>query len=103
MRAVSGAISGTEVARRHVAGLHLVESLRPPDQRIPAHSRKWPSITFVLRGAYTEQCSGRAFDIGEGDVVLHGAAELHAPRIPPPDRSHPYRVPCRAPPPGGRR
>ncbi|MCC7125370.1 MAG: helix-turn-helix transcriptional regulator [Acidobacteria bacterium] len=38
-------------------------------------------MTFVLRGAYTEQCSGCSFDIGEGDVVLHGAGESHADRM----------------------
>src|SRR4029453_12534333 len=81
MRALSGTFSGTEVARRHVAGLHVVESLHSPDQQIPWHSHEWPYVTFVLRGAYTEQCSRRAFDIGEGDVVLHGAGESHANRI----------------------
>lgn len=81
MGAVSGTFSGTEVARRHVGGLHVVESLHPPDQRIPWHSHEWPYFTFVLRGGYTEQCLGRAFDIGEGDVVLHGAGESHADRM----------------------
>jgi AraC family transcriptional regulator len=81
MRAVSGTFSGTEVARRDVAGLHVVESLHPPDQRIPWHSHEWPYFTFVLRGAYTEQCPGRTFDISEGDVVLHGAGESHADRM----------------------
>jgi AraC family transcriptional regulator len=81
MDAVSGTFSGTEVARRHVAGLHVVESVHPPDQRIPWHSHQWPYFTFVLRGAYTEQCPGRTFDIGEGDVVLHGAGESHADRM----------------------
>jgi AraC family transcriptional regulator len=81
MRAFAGRFSGTEVARRDVAGLHVVESLHPPDQRIAWHSHEWPYVTFVLRGAYTEQCPGRAFDISEGDVVLHGAGESHADRI----------------------
>lgn len=81
MRAFSSRFSGEEVARRHVAGLHVVESLHPPDQQIPWHSHEWPYVTFVLRGAYTEQCVRRAFDIGEGDVVVHGAGESHADRI----------------------
>jgi AraC family transcriptional regulator len=81
MGAVSGTFSGTELARRHVAGLHVVESVHPPDQSIPWHSHQWPYFTFVLRGAYTEQCPGRAFDIGEGDVVLHGTGESHADRM----------------------
>lgn len=81
MGAVVSTFSGTEVARRHVAGLHVVESLHPPDQRIPWHSHQWPYFTFVLRGAYTEQCPGRAFDIAEGDVILHGAGESHADRM----------------------
>jgi AraC family transcriptional regulator len=81
MRALSGSFSGTEVARRDVAGLHVVESLHPPDQRVPWHSHELPYVTFVLRGGYTEQCLRQAFDIGEGDVVLHGAGESHANRI----------------------
>lgn len=81
MDAVSGTFSGREVARRHVAGLHVVESLHPPDQRIPWHSHEWPYVTFVLSGAYTEQCPGRTFDIAAGDVVLHGTGESHADRI----------------------
>lgn len=81
MSAVSGTFSGTEVARRHVAGLRVVESLHPPDQHIPWHSHEWPYFTFVLRGAYTEQCPGRAFEIAAGDVVLHGAGESHADRM----------------------
>ena len=79
--AVSGTFTGKEVARRHVAGLHVVESLHPPDQRIPWHSHEWPYVTFVLRGAYTEQCPGRVFDIHEGDVILHAAGESHADRM----------------------
>lgn len=81
MSAVAGTFSGTEVARRHVAGLHVVESLHEPDQRIPWHSHEWPYVTFVLRGTYTERCPGHAFDIAEGDVVLHGAGESHADRM----------------------
>lgn len=81
MRALPGSFSGTEVARRDVAGLRVVESLHPPDQRVPWHSHVWPYVTFVLRGAYTEQCLRRAFVIGEGDVVLHGAGESHADRM----------------------
>lgn len=81
MRAFSGTFSGTEVARRDVAGLHVVESLHPADERIAWHSHQWPYVTFVLRGGYTEQCARRAFDIAEGDVILHGAGESHADRI----------------------
>lgn len=81
VNAVSGTFSGTEVARRHVAGLNVVESLHPPNQRIPWHSHEWPYVTFVLRGAYTEQCRRLAFDIGQGDVVLHGTGESHADRM----------------------
>jgi AraC family transcriptional regulator len=81
MSAVSGTFSGTELARRDVAGLHVVESLHPPEQRIPWHSHEWPYFTFVFRGAYTEQCPGCVFDVGEGDVVLHGAGESHADRM----------------------
>ena len=79
--AVSGTFSGTEVARRHVAGLSVVESHHSPDQRIPWHSHEWPYFTFVLRGAYTEQCRRVAFDISQGDVVLHGTGESHADRM----------------------
>jgi AraC family transcriptional regulator len=81
MRAPSGSFFGTQVAERHTAGLHLVETLHKPNASVPWHTHQWPYITFVLRGGYTEECEGKTSHIREGDVVLHGAGEAHANRI----------------------
>ena len=81
MQVLSGNFCGTQLARRHTAGLHLVESVYRPHQLLPWHRHQWPYVTFVLRGSYTEECPGRSFDIAEGDVVLHSAGEAHRDRI----------------------
>ena len=81
MRALSGRFLGTQVARRQTAGLHLVASVYEPNQNVPWHRHQWPYFTFVLRGAYTEDCKGKRWNIVEGDVVLHEAGEAHANRM----------------------
>jgi AraC family transcriptional regulator len=81
MRLLSGNFCGTEIAKRQTAGLHVVESVYQPHQALPWHRHQWPYFTFVLRGAYTEDCEGRSWEISEGDVVLHGAGEAHADRM----------------------
>lgn len=81
MRALSGRFCGTQVARRQMAGLHVVETVYKPNQRVPWHTHQWPYVTFVLRGGYTEDCQGKSWEIAEGDVVLHEAGEAHADSI----------------------
>jgi len=81
MEVLSGNFCGTQVARRQMAGLHVVESVYQPNQTLPWHTHRWPYFTFVLRGGYTEDCEGKTWEIGEGDVVLHGAGEAHADRM----------------------
>ncbi len=81
MQVLSGNFCGTELAKRHTAGLHVVESVFQPNETLPWHTHCWPYFTFVLRGGYTEECHGRTFDLVEGDVVLHGAGEAHADRM----------------------
>jgi AraC family transcriptional regulator len=81
MQILSGQFCGTQLAKRHTAGLHVVESVFLPNETLPWHTHRWPYFTFVLRGGYTEECHSRSFDIAEGDVVLHGAGEAHADRM----------------------
>jgi AraC family transcriptional regulator len=81
MQVLSGQFCGTQLAKRHTSGLHVVESVFLPNETLPWHTHRWPYFTFVLRGGYTEECHGRSFDIAEGDVVLHGAGEAHADRM----------------------
>lgn len=81
MRMLSGSYCGTEVAKRQMAGLHLVESIFEPNQRLPWHVHQWPYVTFVLRGGYSEACHGKTWEIAEGDVVLHEAGEGHSDRM----------------------
>lgn len=81
MRALSGTFLGTQVAKRQMAGLHVVECVYEPNQSVPWHTHQWPYFTFVLRGGYTEDCQGKTWNIAEGDVVLHGAGEAHANRM----------------------
>jgi len=81
MQVLSGKFCGTQLAKRHTAGLHLVESVFQPNETLPWHTHRWPYFTFVLRGGYTEECHGRSFDVVEGDVILHGAGEAHADRM----------------------
>jgi AraC family transcriptional regulator len=81
MRALSGSFLGTQVATRQTAGLHLVASVYEPNQNVPWHQHQWPYFTFVLRGAYEEDCQGQSWNIVEGDVVLHAAGEAHANRM----------------------
>lgn len=81
MRVLSGSFCGTQVAKRQMAGLHIVESVYKPNQNMPWHAHQWPYFTFVLRGGYTEDCQGKTWEIAEGDVVLHEAGEAHADRM----------------------
>jgi AraC family transcriptional regulator len=81
MRVLSGSFCGTPVAKRQVAGLHIVESIYKPNQSVPWHAHQWPYFTFVLRGGYTEDCQGKMWEIAEGDIVLHEAGEAHADRM----------------------
>jgi AraC family transcriptional regulator len=81
MRLLSGDFCGINVATRQTGGLHLVESIYPPNQTLPWHTHQWPYFTFVLRGGYSESCQGKTWEIAEGDVVLHGAGEAHADRM----------------------
>ena len=81
MRILSGNYYGTQVVKRQMAGLHIVESVYEPHQSVPWHAHQWPYFTFVLRGGYTEDCQGKTWEIAEGDVVLHEAGEAHANRM----------------------
>ncbi|HUR21403.1 MAG TPA: AraC family transcriptional regulator [Vicinamibacterales bacterium] len=81
MRILAGQYCGTQVVKRHMAGLHIVESAYEPNQSVPWHVHQWPYFTFVLRGGYTEHCLGQTWDIAEGDVVLHEAGEAHSDRM----------------------
>jgi AraC family transcriptional regulator len=81
MRVLSGSFCGTQVAKREISGLHVVETVYQPHESLPWHAHQWPFFTVVLRGGYTEQCQGESSDITEGDVVLHEAGERHADRI----------------------
>lgn len=81
MRVLSGDYCGTQVLKRQMAGLHIVESAYEPNQNVPWHVHQWPYFTFVLRGGYTEHCLGQTWEIAEGDVVLHEAGEAHSDRM----------------------
>jgi AraC family transcriptional regulator len=81
MRLLSRSFSGTEVAKRQMAGFQVVESVHRANEHVPWHTHQWPYFTFVLRGGYTEECQDNTWEITEGDVVLHGAGEAHADRI----------------------
>jgi AraC family transcriptional regulator len=81
MRVLAGNYCGKQLARRHIAGLHVVESIYKPYQCVPWHTHQWPYFTFVLRGGYAENCQGMTSEFAEGDVVLHEAGEAHADRM----------------------
>jgi AraC family transcriptional regulator len=78
VRVLAGTFCGSQMAKRQVAGLHIVESVYGADQRVPWHAHQWPYVTFVLRGAYTEDCRRKTWEINAGDVVFHEAGEAHA-------------------------
>ncbi|HTK29596.1 MAG TPA: helix-turn-helix domain-containing protein [Vicinamibacterales bacterium] len=81
MRVLAGSFCGTQILKRQVAGLHIVETSYAPDESVPWHVHRWPYVTFVLRGGYSEDCGRRTWELAEGDVVLHEAGEAHADRI----------------------
>jgi hypothetical protein len=59
MRVLAGSFCGTQILKRQVAGLHIVETSYAPDESVPWHVHRWPYVTFVLRGGYSEDCGRR--------------------------------------------
>jgi AraC family transcriptional regulator len=69
---------GRVVRIRTLRDFALVESCHPAKETLTQHLHTRPYISILVRGSYRENCGSIAWDCMPGQVIFHGAGEVHS-------------------------
>ena len=73
-----GQYLGTTMASRTLSNFVLVESKYDAGQDLKSHAHERAFISILLQGSYRERCGSSDLSYKVGQVVFHGAGEVHA-------------------------